>query len=162
DGEGTIPDSIAIAPKLLWDSELEREIPAPRRPRVLRTNEAGPKAPLPEVKLPIEPFASSISVAGDEVIAFALLDDRARRDVMSLVSEYGVVIVDGTMTWESGQIAVTADLMSDMASRMLAFAHRLALPKNEIAARLSINARSDPSPDMRRQNLILAIVHHPS
>jgi hypothetical protein len=162
DGEGAIPESLVIAPKIMWDSQLEREVPAPRRPPVLRAQDGPRRERPPAVAFPLEHFASAISIAGDELIAYALLDDRARKDVMTLVAEYGVWVMDGAMVWESGQIPVTADLITDMAWRMLSLARRLVLKPSEIPERLSSNARGDPAPDVRRQNLVLAIVHHPT
>jgi hypothetical protein len=162
DSEGEIPESITIGPKLLWDEEFEREILAPRRPKPLIPADTHPKGQLPEVSFPIDQFGSSIYVGGDTETAYALLDDRARKEVLAIVGERGVWIASGAIIWEGGRSAAQADLLVEMTTRMLALAQKLTIERRDIPLRLSQNARGDPSPAMRHQNLVLLIAHHPS
>jgi HEAT repeat protein len=111
-----------------------------------------------------ESFDDAFYVAGPTVAVRAVLSAPTRERLLSLLIEPGLEVVDGELRahipWTFPAIALAEPLLLRTLRLLLEAAHGLR-PPADLAAALAANARSDPEPSVRTQNLLDLVRKYP-
>lgn len=105
-----------------------------------------------EIEIGAAQFDSEFFIDGPAKLAFALLDAKTRRLLLEVKSKYGLEITSGqiqTVLSDDDKVLAVLPLLLEILERLA--------PPIEIPRRLAENARLDPEPDVRLQNLLLLI-----
>ncbi|HEX4966235.1 MAG TPA: HEAT repeat domain-containing protein [Thermoanaerobaculia bacterium] len=116
------------------------------------------RRPLPQmrgIEVGDEPFDSTFYVGGPPRLVCALLDAEVRRLLLSMNTKGRLEIVDGEIQAETSDRQ-----LSYLLPRLLDLGHRFSRPR-DVTLRLVRNARRDPVPEVRLQNLILLVREFP-
>ncbi|HEX3526322.1 MAG TPA: HEAT repeat domain-containing protein [Thermoanaerobaculia bacterium] len=114
--------------------------------------------PLPwvrEIEVGDELFDSTFYIGGPLRLVCALLDAKARHLLLSVNAEGRLEIVGGEIQAETSDRQ-----LSYVLPRLLDLGRRLSQPR-DVTLRLARNARRDPVPEVRLQNLILLVRESP-
>ena len=111
-----------------------------------------------EIETGDEAFDAAFYVTGPSTPVRAVLDDETRGLLASLRTEAGLEVVDGELR---GRVRDRSDpSLPSTLPIALAAAHRLRRPP-DVPAALARNARSDPQPRVRLENLLALVREYP-
>lgn len=105
-----------------------------------------------EIEIGAAHFDSELFIDGPAKLVLALLDAETRRLLLEVKSKYGLEVISGeiqTVLSDDDKVPAVLPLLLDVRERLA--------PPAEIPRRLAENARQDPEPGVRLQNLLVLI-----